>query len=594
MSERMDAWFDVARSLEARLLDAAADLGWAAGSFAPEVRTADPRFGDFQANGVLACAKQTKQNPRALAQALVDALRRREPLEGRIDTSIAGPGFVNFALRPAFLLEWLTRFERDEDLRRGAGERFAGKTWVVDYGSPNTAKQMHVGHIRSIVIGEAICRLLEFCGAKVVRDNHLGDWGTQFGKILLGHARFLDRAALERDPLEEFERLYKQADAACAQDPAALEAARGLLVDLQKGGPAAVAVWEQVNHSSIAALQTIYARLGVRYDHFLGESFYRDKVGRVYRELAELGLAEESRGALVVFHDDHPRFSRHAERPNPFIVRKEDGASNYASTDLATMLHRLEHFQADGIIIVTDARQSDHFEQLWLTTRKWFAAKGRRLPDFQHVTFGTILGDDGKAIKTRSGDPIRLRALLDEAEERAYRVVTEKNADLPEAQRRAIASAVGIGGVVYADLSQNRTSDYVFSWDKLLALEGNTAPYLLYACVRIASILRKMEPGQDAPPSAASAFETPGEIALARKLAAFPAALDQAVSTLRPHFVSLYLYELAGAFSTFYNADRVLVDDAPVRARRLLLCRRTLLVLRTGLHLLTLRTLDQM
>ncbi len=591
----MDPWFDVARSLETRLLEAADSLGWDTSVFAPEVRTADPRFGDFQANGVLPFAKRTRQNPRALAQALADAfLAKNEEARESMDVGVAGPGFVNFALRPACLLDWLRKFDQEADLRQGASERFAGRTWVVDYGSPNTAKQMHVGHIRSIIIGEAICRLLEFSGAKVVRDNHLGDWGTQFGKILYGYKHHLDPAALERDPLEEFERLYKAADTACRESPAALEEARLELVKLQNGDPGAVALWERVNQLSIDTLNSIYARLGARYDHFLGESFYRDKVERVYGELSESGLAEESDGALVVFHDEHPRFSRHAKRPQPFIIRKSDGASNYASTDLATMLHRVEHFHADGIIVVTDTRQNDHFEQLWLTTRKWFAATGRKLPEFQHVTFGTILGEDGKAIKTRSGDPIRLKALLDEAEERAFGVVTEKNPDLPESRRRSIGATVGIGSVIYADLSQNRTGDYVFSWDKLLSLEGNTAPYLLYACVRIASILRKLEPGQDVPPADASPMETPEEIALARKLVAFPSAIDQAVTTLRPHFISSYLYELAGAFSSFYNANRVRVDEAPVRGRRLLLCRRALMVLRTGLHLLSIHPLDEM
>ncbi|MBE2213553.1 MAG: arginine--tRNA ligase [Opitutaceae bacterium] len=592
----MDVWFDVAHHLETALKAAAAELGWPAGSFTPDVRTADPRFGDFQANGVLSYAKAsatpgTKQNPRALAQALMDALLRREgaALTDRMTVSIAGPGFINFALKPSFLLTWLRTFDREDDLRRGAGQRLASQTWIVDYGSPNTAKQMHVGHIRSIIIGEAICRLLEFCGAKVVRDNHLGDWGTQFGKILYGYKHHLDRAALERDPLEEFERLYKAADAACKESPAALEEARLELVRLQNGEADAVSLWERVNQLSIDTLNSIYARLGVRYDHFLGESFYRDRIEAVYRELIGAGLAVESEGALVVFHPEHPRFAT-----QPFIVRKSDGASNYASTDLATMAYRVEHFKADGVIVVTDARQNDHFEQLWLTTQKWFAHAGRRLPQFQHVTFGTILGEDGKAIKTRSGDPIRLKALLDEAEERAFAVVTEKNADLPEAKRREIARAVGIGAVIYADLSQNRSSDYVFSWDKLLSLDGNTAPYLLYACVRIASILRKLEPAQDVGAENATPFETPEEIALARKLVAFPGAIDQAVSTLRPHFISLYLYELAGAFSSFYNANRVLVDEPEVRARRLVLCRRTLMTLQTGLHLLEIRTLDQM
>lgn len=589
----MDAWFDIARALETRLKDAARELGWA-DTFAPEVRTADPRFGDFQANGVLPYAKQLKQNPRALAQALTDAFVRREHLGADMAVSVAGPGFVNFALTPAFLKRWITAFDSDEGLRSGAGSRLAGQTWVVDFGSPNTAKQMHVGHLRSIIIGEAISRLLEFCGAKVVRDNHLGDWGTQFGKILYGYRHFLDQVALARDPLEEFERLYKEANAACEADPAALEEAKQELVRLQRGDADAVAIWETVNRASIDALQTVYQRLGVRYDHFLGESFYRDRVDQVYRELTELKLAEESDGALVVFHDEHPRFSRHNERPNPFIIRKADGTSNYASTDLATMLYRAEHFHADGIVVETDARQNDHFEQLWLTTQKWFSATNRRLPVFQHVTHGSILGDDGKAIKTRSGDPIRLKSLLDEATERAFLVVSEKNPDLPEQHRRDIAATVGLSAVVYADLGQNRTSDYVFSWDKLLALDGNTAPYLLYAYVRISSVLRKMTPEQDAPPSAADDFATPEEISLARKLVAFPAALDQALATLRPHFIALYLYELAGAFSTLWNADRILVDETPVRARRLLLCRRTALVLRAGLRLLTIRPLDQM
>jgi arginyl-tRNA synthetase len=586
----MDPWFDVARSLERILLENARALGWDTDVFVPEVRTADPRFGDFQANGVLSYAKRTRQNPRALAETLARSFAESQPEAAAwMDVSIAGPGFVNFALRPEFLSAWSKRFGTAEDLRCGAGARFSGKTWVVDFGSPNTAKQMHVGHIRSIIIGEAICRLLEFCGAKVIRDNHLGDWGTQFGKILYGYKHHLDPAALERDPLEEFERLYKAADSACKEDPAALEEARLELVRLQNGESDAVALWERVNRLSIDKLESIYVRLGVRYDHYLGESFYRDKVGRVYEELTASGLAETSEGALVVFHPEHPRFGK-----QPFIVRKSDGASNYASTDLATMLHRVEHFAADGIIVVTDARQNDHFEQLWLTTRKWFSATGRRLPEFQHVTFGTILGEDGKAIKTRSGDPIRLEALLDEAEERSFQVVTAKNPDLPEPERRAIAASVGISSVLYADLSQNRTGDYVFAWDKLLSLEGNTAPYLLYAGVRIASILRKLEPSQDVPEASAAVVETPEEIALARKLVAFPSALDQAVSALRPHFVSSYLYELAGAFSSFYNANRVLVEDGAVRGRRLLLCRRTLLVLQTGLALLGIRSLEAM
>ena len=293
----------------------------------------------------------------------------------------------------------------------------------------------------------------------------------------------------------------------------------------------------------------------------------------------------------MVFHPDHPRF-----KTQPFIIRKSDGAANYATTDLATMLFRVMDLGADTIVILTDTRQNDHFEQLWLTTKKWFEKSGRRVPHFAHVSFGSILGEDGKAIKTRSGEPVRLKDLLDEAEERAFAIVTEKNPALPEGERRDIANAVGIGAVRYADLMQNRSSDYVFSWDKILSFEGNTAPYLLYAVTRIHSIYRKagLSPRDAAATAGATPPETPAEIALARKLTALAATLRLTTAQLRPHFLCSYFYELAGDFSAFYNADKVIVDDPPVRARRLILCARTLLVLETGLRLLGLRTLTRM
>jgi arginyl-tRNA synthetase len=278
------------------------------------------------------------------------------------------------------------------------------------------------------------------------------------------------------------------------------------------------------------------------------------------------------------------------------MVRKSDGAANYASTDLATLLYRAEHFHADCILYVVDKRQGDHFEQLFLTARKWFEKRGRRLPRMEHVDFGTVLGPNGKPLKTREGDNIKLKDLLDEAVERAYALVTQKSPDFPEAERRAIAEVVGIGSVQYADLSQNRASDYLFAWEKMISLEGNTAAYLLYALARIRSIFRKqgLACGDPAAEAAADAFQTPGEIALARRLVKFADAIRLSSETLSPHFLCLYLYELAGEFSTFYTADKVIVDDPVVRARRLLLCARTLLILETGLGLLGLRTLERM
>ena len=586
----MHVSFNLAADLDAALAAAAVAAGLPdAAVFTPEVRTADPRHGDFQANGVLGYAKARKLNPRATAEQLVAALPAS--VRESFDLVIAGPGFINFTLQPAALLAWVRTYDTVGRLRTGAAAAHAGQTWVVDYSSPNTAKQMHVGHLRSAVIGEAICRLLAFTGASVIRDNHLGDWGTQFGKLIYGYKRWVDQAALAADAIEELERLYKLGNNATPDGSPELEEARRELVKLQNGDPENVALWRTFSDVSLAAFQQIYDRLGIRFDHHLGESFYNDKVDRVYRELDETKIAEISDGALVVFHPEHPRF-----KTQPFLVRKADGASNYASTDLATALYRTEHFNAHGIVVVTDFRQADHFEQLFLTVKKWFAARGYRVPELHHVTFGAVTGDDGKALKTRSGDVIRLKALLDEAVERAYAIVSEKNADLPEAERREIAQIVGVGAVQYADLSQNRSSNYVFSWDKMLALDGNTAPYLLYAVARIHSIFRRagVTPGDPAAEAAATAPETPAEIALARKLTKFPDAIRIATETLRPHYLGLYLYELAGDYSSFNNADKVLVDDPALRARRLLLCARTLLQLETGLQLLGLRTLTRM
>ena len=591
----MPVAFNLAADLDAALLSAAAAAGLETAGFAPEVRTADPRHGDFQANGVLGYAKARKLNPRAVAEKLAAALPAN--VKEACGIAIAGPGFINFTLKPAALFDWLRTFDSLAHLQAGAGKARHGQKWVVDYSSPNTAKQMHVGHLRSAVIGEAICRLLEFNGAEVIRDNHVGDWGTQFGKLIWAYKQALAKdeaalnAALAREPLEEFERLYKVGNDAAEADPAVMEAARAELVKLQNGDPENREIWKHINGVSLAAFQQIYDRLGIRFDHAHGESFYNDKVDRIYRELGEVGLAKESQGALVVFHPEHPRF-----KTQPFLMRKADGASNYATTDLATALYRLEHFHADGIVVITDFRQADHFEQLFLTVRKWFAAQHYRLPELHHVTFGAVTDEEGKALRTRDGGTIRLKQLLDEAETRAFALVSERSSEIPDAERARIAKTVGVASVQYADLSQNRSSDYVFAWDKMISLEGNTAAYLLYAGARIHSIFRKLgaTPGDAATEAAASALATPAELALARKLVKFADAIRIATDTLRPHFLSLYLYELAGEFSAFYNADKVAVDDPAVRARRLMLCARTLLVLETGLNLLGLRTLTRM
>lgn len=587
----MDIWFHIPKELNKILKAAAAEDSYFGNSFNPDIRPTDPRFGDFQANGVLPWAKKSCKNPREAAQKLMNAVEQSGNLEFTlIGYEIAGPGFINFHLTPKFLLSWLLKYRKEDDLKAAAGDIYLGKKIVVDFSSPNTSKQMHVGHIRSIVIGEAISRLLTFCGAKVTRDNHIGDWGTQYGILIMAIKNSgYNLADAQTNPLRDFERLYQEGNALAERDPHARENARQELVKLQNGDTESSALWEEINRISLHALQEIYDLLDIHFDEVLGESFYRDKLNRVYEELLETGIAEESRRALVVFHPEHPRFKK-----QPFIIRKSDGASLYSTTDLATILYRHEHFHADEINYVVDARQSDHFEQLFLTIEKWFTAKNLPLPKLKHVSFGTILGEDGKAIKTRSGEQIKLKDLLNEALDRAYKIVSEKNPGLIEKEHKDIARVVALGAVCYSDLSQNRTSDYLFSWEKILSFEGNTAPYLLYAVARIHSIFRKakIEPGTA--DDQASELETSTEIALARKLVGFVAALNQTVSDLRPHFLCTYLHELTVVFSTFYNSDKVITDDPSIRSRRLLLCARTLCILETGLHLLGLKTLVRM
>ena len=476
------------------------------------------------------------------------------------------------------------------ELAEAARKFYDGKKMIIDYPSPNTAKQMHVGHLRPMVIGEAVKRLLKFCGADIKTDNHIGDWGTNFGILIYGiKTQNYKLDAANENSLEELEQMYKRGSALAKENPAAADAARAELVKLQNGDPENVALWNEINKVSTAAFERMYKRMGLTIDMTLGESYYRDKVARVYKELTEIGLAEENQGALVVFHKEHERFAK-----QPFIIRKSDGASNYASTDLATILNRVENLGAEEVVYVTDGRQQDHFQQLFLTVKKWFAAKGYRIPEMRHVWFGTILGEDGKAIKTKSGEPIRLRALLDEAVARARKLVREKNPDIDDAEADKIAETVGVAAVRYSDLVQNRTSDYVFSWDKLLAFDGNTAPYLLYAAARIHSIFRKAGLSPDADFPQAGELETEQEIALARKLIALPSIFELTLAELRPHFLCAYLYELAGTFSTFYNANKVIVDEEPVRQRRLMLCARTLNVLEAGLRLLGIDPLQKM
>lgn len=575
--------------LENSLRRIARDL-WPEVDFNPLIRLADPRNGHYQANGVLPLAKALKQAPRKLAEALAEKILEDGSLAKAFTFEVAGPGFINFTFTSEWLVTWLSAFCNEEQMAKVGGSELQHQRIIIDFSSPNTAKQMHVGHIRSTVIGESLARLLEFEGHDVSRDNHIGDWGTGFGILLMQMRREnIDLDNCGENPLEFIEGLYKRGNALAESDTEAKEEARAAVLALQQGDPEATRAWKRINELSYAAFDRIYKALGVHFDMVLGESFYCDKVDQVYQELTKHKIAEESQGALVVFHPEHPRFNK-----QPFMIRKANGASNYATTDLATILYRVEELEAERIVYVVDSRQSDHFEQLFLTVEKWFKATGRPVPKMEHVSFGTILGKDGRAIKTRSGTPVLLSDVAAESIRRAGEIVAEKNPNLSEDERAEVARVVGINAVRYADLSQNRTSDYVFDWDKLLSFEGNTAPYLLYAGARIHGIFRRLEVDEDGFFGAEGGFETEGELKLAAKIAQFGTALDMTTEDLRPHVLGNYLFELCTLFSSFYDSNKVAVDEKAVRDRRLLLCQKTLLVLETGLHLLGIPTLKRM
>lgn len=576
--------FDCSERLEALLAHAALSVEGFGEDFEPQLRAADERFGDFQANGVLPHAKKTGKNPREMAQQIIDSL----PLTEDWEVSLAGPGFINFKFSANYLLAWI-EFSTDIE-KLGESLDDSSRKTVIDYSGPNTAKQMHVGHIRSTIIGESLARLLSFCGHEVIRDNHLGDWGTQFGILLYAIKR--EKVSLDdlgSDPIARLEDLYRKGNTWTKDSEEALVCAREELVELQKGNPKNLELWEKVREISMHSFLTIYDMLGVRFDFAHGESFYRDRVEEVYESLSKHEICQVDDGALVVFHAEHKRFAK-----QPFIVRKKDGASNYATTDLATVSFREQEWQAKRIIYVTDGRQRDHFEQLFLTSRKWLEAEARPSPELTHVWFGTILGEDNKAIKTRDGQPVKLADLLDEAIQRATVMVVEKNPDLSEGEVTRRAKVIGLGAVKYADLSQDRTLDYVFSWDKLLAMQGNTAPYLQYAVARISSIFRKLGKSPAGPIKDPRAPETEHERSLARKLMFFPLAMKQTLRELKPHLLCTYLFELATEFSSFYSHDKVMVDDQVEQNLRLMLCARTMTFLTVGLEILGIETLEEM
>jgi arginyl-tRNA synthetase len=528
----------------------------------------------------MAAAKARTMNPRELAQKVIAQL---DPAEVPATWEIAGPGFINFRLDPTWLGK--TVLAAAGDARLDIDPATKAETIVVDFSAPNASKAMHVGHIRSTILGDTLSRILRFLGHTVITDNHVGDWGTPFGMLIVGYRTLLDKEAFARDPLAELERLYKTIQARTKTDPIVAEQAREELAKLQKGDPENVALWQEFMAVSRSAFERLYARLHVQFDHWLGESFYDPMLPGVVQALQDQGLAKPSEGAICIFYEDGQELSN-----TPFLIQKQDGAYLYATTDLATIKYRAETFHPRRIIYVVDSRQQLHFKQLFAAARRWGYTMA-----LEHVGFGTILGEDGRPIKTREGEPIKLEALLDEAEERARAIAKEKNPSLSEEELTRIARVVGIGAVKYADLMQNRTADYRFSWDKMLALDGNTAPYLQYVYARIRSIFRRGElEGWRPSPDMDVRLREPEELDLAKQMLRFGDALLEVERTYKPNILAGFLYDLATKFNLFYQAHAVLKAPEDARPTRLLLCDLTARYIHKGLELLGIETLEAM
>ncbi len=554
----------ISETLQLRLSEALQKTGiWS--ELIPEVTaTTDWRHGDYQTNTAILLGKRHQRNPREIAQQIVSALRVEDISPS---PEIAGPGFINFRISPAFLNKRL--LEMASDVRLGVAQVLQPKTIIIDFSSPNIAKPMHVGHIRSTFLGDTLARIARFLGHRVITDNHLGDWGTQFGKVIFGWKHHLDYKALAYDPIAELVRIYRIADSISKEDPGVLEKCREELVKLQNGDPENGEIWKKCVELSRQEFNKIYSLLGVNFDYELGESFYHRELPEIVQELETERLAERSDGAVVVWDS--------ALSKDPFIIQKSDGGFGYAATDVATIRYRIRRWNPDAIWYVVGAPQQLHFRQLFGLARRM----GYEL-ELEHVSFGSILGEDKKLMRTRAGDSVPLRELLQESIERAGALLEGKSFEAPE--RLQISHTIGLGAVKYAELSQHRLTDYIFSWDKMLSFQGNTAPYLQNAYVRTQSIFRKLEAAFSLP-DAIELIE-PSELALAKRLLQFGDVVPSVLEGFKPNLLANFLYQLASEFHAFYESCPVLSADTGTRDSRLLLCQSFARVLAKGLEFL--------
>ncbi|MBE9028364.1 arginine--tRNA ligase [filamentous cyanobacterium LEGE 11480] len=553
------------------------------------VPTSNPKFGDYQVNVAMSLAKRLGQKPRDIAQAVIDQLDVSELFE---TPEIAGPGFINLRFKPSYLNQQLATIQQDD--RLGIAPVNQPQKIVVDFSSPNIAKEMHVGHLRSTIIGDSIARILEFQGHDVLRLNHVGDWGTQFGMLITYLREVAPEALTTADAIDlgDLVAFYKKAKARFDEDPEFQETARKEVVKLQAGDPDSRKAWQLLCDQSRREFKIIYDLLNIALTE-RGESFYNAFLGEVITELKTTGLLEEDQGAQCVFVEG---FTNREGKPLPLIIQKSDGGFNYATTDLAALRYRINQDQADRIIYITDSGQSNHFAQFFQVARRagW-------VPEhvaITHVPFGLVQGEDGKKLKTRSGETVRLRDLLDEAVVRFRAVLEERltaeERSESEAFKANVAKVAGLSAVKYADLSQNRTSNYIFSYDKMLADKGNTAPYMLYVYARVQSISRKGDIDFSQIDSSVINISEDAELTLAKHILQLEGVINEVATELFPNRLCQYLFELSQKFNTFYDACPVLKAEEPQRTSRLALCDLTARTLELGLNLLGIDLLDRM
>ncbi|MCI7680908.1 arginine--tRNA ligase [Fusobacterium necrophorum subsp. funduliforme] len=534
------------------------------------------KFGDFQCNFAMMNSKIIGKNPRMIAEEIQKNLVENEVIE---KLEIAGPGFINIFLKEAYLSTFIKKIGKEKfdfSFLNRKGDV------VIDFSSPNIAKRMHIGHLRSTIIGDSICRIYRYLGYHVIGDNHIGDWGTQFGKLIIGYRKWLDQDAYKKNAIEELERVYVKFSQESEEHPELEEEARLELKKLQDGDEENYNLWKEFIQVSMEEYEKLYSRLDIHFDTFYGESFYHPIMPEVVKELVERGIAKEDDGAKVVFFPEE-------ENLFPCIVQKKDGAFLYATSDIATVKFRLHAYDVNRLIYLTDERQQDHFKQFFRITEMlgWNVEK-------YHVWFGIMRFADG-VFSTRKGNVIRLEELLDEGKRRAYEIVQEKNPSLPEEEKQHIAEVVGVGAIKYADLSQNRQSPIIFEWDKILSFEGNTAPYLQYSYARVQSILDKAKKlGKEATEDVVLVLQDKYERSLANYMTIFPSSVLKAAETCKPNLIADYLYDLSKKLNSFYNNCPILNQEEEILKSRAYLAKQAGEVIKQGLNLLGIQTLDRM